>query len=190
MDNSGVTFTFNVFRPGNNSSVYDQVINNAGIIVTGAGNVDMAKYITGTGGVTMNGTGTLILGPALSASTGNDDTYTGDTTVNNGTLKLRNDYANAANRIIIPSGAGKGNLIVNSPGILDLSSKSITINGLSGNGTVTSGTTGAFTFTVGSNNQTSVFSGVIQNGLGTLALTKTGAGMVSLGARTITPATP
>jgi autotransporter-associated beta strand protein len=180
VDNSGVTFTFGTFRPANNSSAYDQVIDNAGIIVTGAGNVDMRKYITGTGGLTMNGTGTCLLGPALTG-TGDDNTYAGDTTVNSGTLKLRSDYAAAASRIIIPSGSGKGNVVLNSPGVLDLNTRSISINGLSGNGTVSSSAAGALTLTCGNNAATTTFSGAIQDGSGTVALTKTGTGTLTLG---------
>ena len=47
---------------------------------------------------------------------------------------------------------------------------------------MTSGVAGAITFTVGANNATSAFSGTIQNGSGTIALTKTGNGTLTLNA--------
>jgi autotransporter-associated beta strand protein len=56
-----------------------------------------------------------------------------------------------------------------------------TVNGLTGSGTIdnTAAAT-SNTLTVGANNQTSTFAGVIQNTGGTLALVKTGTGTVTL----------
>jgi hypothetical protein len=45
---------------------------------------------------------------------------------------------------------------------------------------VTSGVAATVTLTVGGNNQSNVFSGKIQNGTGTVALTKTGTGTLTL----------
>ena len=74
----------------------------------------------------------------------------------------------------IPFGAGKGDVIDN--GTLDLNGKTQTINGLSGGGTVTSSVAGAITLTVGADGSGGTFSGIIQNGAGTVSLTKTGGG--------------
>jgi autotransporter-associated beta strand protein len=117
----------------------------------------------GTLALTTAGTGTLTLSGA--------NTYGGATTVSAGTLKL-----GAAN--VIPDGASKGNVSVT--GTLDLNTYSETINGLSGGGTVDTVAGGTPTLTVGNNNQTSSFSGVIQDTAGTLALTKTGSGVLTL----------
>jgi autotransporter-associated beta strand protein len=58
-----------------------------------------------------------------------------------------------------------------------------TINGLSGTGKITrSGATGTSILTVGSNDATSSFSGIIENGAGTVALTKAGSGTLTLAA--------
>ena len=83
---------------------------------------------------------------------------------------------------VIPNGSGFGNVIINSAwlGLLDLNGKAQTINGLSGDGTVSSGT-GTGTLTIGNNNATSTFIGTIQNGGGTVAITKTGTGTLTLG---------
>ena len=78
----------------------------------------------------------------------------------------------------IPSGANKGNVIDN--GILDLNGIARTVNGLWGSGTVTSSVAGAIAFTAGANNASSAFSGRIQNGSGTVSLTKTGNGLLDL----------
>src|SRR5205823_14149600 len=99
------------------------------------------------------------------------NTYSGDTTISAGTLKL-----GAAN--VIPDGSGKGNISVS--GTLDLNTFSETINGLSGAGTVDTVAGANPTLTVGNNDQTSLFSGVIENTAGTLALTKTGTGALTL----------
>jgi fibronectin-binding autotransporter adhesin len=67
---------------------------------------------------------------------------------------------------------------------LDLFDFSASVNGLSGSGLVASfktNLTGGPTLTVGNNNATSTFDGVIQNGDATaVALTKTGSGTLSL----------
>src|SRR5262249_38414707 len=65
-------------------------------------------------------------------------------------------------------------------GTLDLNTFSETVNGLSGAGTVDTVAGGTPTLTAGGNDQSSTFSGVIKNTAGTLALTKTGAGTLTL----------
>jgi autotransporter-associated beta strand protein len=119
--------------------------------------------IGGAGSLTKQGSGLLVLSQA--------NTYSGNTVVSNGTLKVAT--ANA-----IPNGAGKGDVVVG--GTLDLNTNSITINGLSGNGTVDTVAGGTPTLTVGNNNASSTFSGTLQNSSGSLALTKTGNGTLVL----------
>jgi len=62
---------------------------------------------------------------------------------------------------------------------IDFNGNSHTIGSLAGAGTVTSTIPGALTLTVGDNTSTT-FSGVIQDGSGTMALTKQGAGTLTL----------
>ena len=117
------------------------------------------------GGLIKTGGGTVTLTGA--------NTYGGNTVINAGTLKLGASG-------VIPDGAGAGNVTVN--GTLDVAGQTETINGLSGSGTVDNSTgTGTYVFTVGANNQSGTFSGVIKNTSGTLSLTKTGAGTLTLG---------
>ena len=188
---AGVTWTLDVYRAGKTgtaSPTIDTIQNNSGLTLTGPGNLVIRKAITGAGGVTMNGSGTLQIGPAMAnLAASESDSYTGNTTINSGTLKLQPQVMNTYNfgsLTAIPYGSGFGNVYLNSGATLDLQGRNTPINGLSdgpsGGGTVTSGTTGAIALTVGDNDQTSTFSGVIQNGSGTLALTKTGAGMLTL----------
>ena len=160
------TFTLNGNRGiviGPSSGIGSGTINVAtGTILTYGGII--TSNGSGTGGLTKAGSGTLVLSGS--------NLYTGDTAIAAGTLQLGSGMA-------IPSGIGKGNIAVT--GTLDLNGNSLSINGLSGSGTVTSSVAGAITLSVGSNNQTSTFSGNIQNSSGTLALTKTGSGTLTLG---------
>ena len=121
-------------------------------------------------GIAKLGSGTLVLA--------GNNTYSGDTRANAGVLRL-----GAGN--VIPDGAGKGNLSVSAT--LDLNTFSETINGLSGVGIIDTVAGGSLVLTVGNNNVSSSFGGVIQNTAGSLALTKTGSGILTLtGANTFT----
>jgi len=93
------------------------------------------------------------------------NTYTGATTVAAGTLRL-----GSANERISNSSA----LIVAIGATFDLNGRSETVASLAGAGTITSSSAGAVTLTNGGTT-TTAFSGIIQNGSGTVALTKSGA---------------
>ena len=84
----------------------------------------------------------------------------------------------------IPYGAGFGNLNLTATGTLSLNGSSQQINGLIGAaGSFVDGVTGTPTLTVGNNNATGTydtFAGVIKNSAGTLSLTKTGNGTLTL----------
>ncbi len=140
--------------------------------------------LTGNNALLVGGTGN---GTVILAGTSN---YTGNTTIQAGVnysggtyipgVTLQLGTANA-----IPSGSGKGNVVVN--GLLDLAGYNATINGLSGSGIVdSSGTANAVTLTVGAANATSTFSGSIMNtgayttSTTTLTLVKTGNGTLTL----------
>jgi autotransporter-associated beta strand protein len=123
----------------------------------------ISAALDGAGGLTKAGPGTLALAGA--------NLYSGDTMVAAGTLQL-----GAANTI--PDGAGKGDLVLT--GTFDLNNSSETVNGLTGTGTVDKSAAGAATLTVGANDASSTFDGIIQNTGGTLGLTKTGAGTLTL----------
>ena len=139
-------------------------ITNGGFLLTldGVGATTLNGIISGSGDVAVaNGTVTLKGANA----------YTGDTIINSGTMQL-----GAAG--VVPDGSGKGNVTVS--GTLNLNTYSETINGLSGAGTVDTVAGGTPTLTVGANDATSTFSGVIKNTAGSLALTKTGVGTMTL----------
>ncbi|MGA2500182.1 MAG: autotransporter-associated beta strand repeat-containing protein, partial [Tepidisphaeraceae bacterium] len=147
-------------------------VNSAGAIFSthwSGKNLWMDSPITGTGAVAINQGG----GASEVYFSNPNNSYAGATTIGSGeTLKL-----NDAN--VIPDGAGKGNVTVT--GTLDLNGNVETINGLTGAGTVTNGAgTGIYTLTVGNNDQTSSFTGVIKSTSGAVALTKIGAGTLTL----------
>ena len=132
--------------------------NALGLSISNAGVNSIVSDITNVSTFTKNGSGTLTLSGT--------NTYTGDTTINAGTLQY-----GAANAI--PSGTGNGTVIDN--GILDVNGFSSTINNLSGSGVVDNVSAGGTpTLTIATNAATSTFSGTIQNTSGILSLQTTG----------------
>jgi outer membrane autotransporter protein len=138
-----------------------------GLTLTGAGDGTISSIIgSDITTLTKNGTGTWTLF--------GDNTYTGTTTVNGGTLR-----AGAIN--ILPSQTA---LTVASAGTFDLNNFAQSIGSLAGAGSVTLGTA---TLTTGNDNTSTDFSGAI-SGVG--GLTKVGTGTLTLtGANTYTGTT-
>ncbi|MGL4398951.1 MAG: beta strand repeat-containing protein [Luteolibacter sp.] len=139
--------------------------------VAASRSLTLGAQVSGTFGVDKLGDGTAVLASAL-------NNYTGDTSVSAGTLRL------AANSVI-PDGIGNGNVSV--AGTLDLNGKTETVNGLSGAGIIDNTLTATSSIlTIGANDQTSTFTGTLQNTSGTLGLVKTGSGVLLLtGANTL-----
>jgi fibronectin-binding autotransporter adhesin len=128
--------------------------------VGGAGNTTAAGIISGTGGLTKDGTGTLTL-------SGNN-TYAGGTNVNAGTLQLGGSERIAdGSAVAVASGA-----------TLNLNTYTETIGALSGAGTVQ---LGGGTLVVGSGGASSTFGGAFAGG-DTGTFKKTGTGTLTLGA--------
>ena len=137
-----------------------------GIVDTNGNNATLSGAISGPGGLSKIGAGTLILS--------GQSTYTGATAVNVGTLQ-----AGAVNAFS-PSSA----FSVASGAVLNLAGFNQTIGSLAGAGAVT---LGAATLTTGNDNTSTIFSGVISGGGG---LTKIGNGILTLtGANTFTGGT-
>ncbi|MCS6850436.1 MAG: autotransporter-associated beta strand repeat-containing protein, partial [Gemmataceae bacterium] len=137
-------------------------------LTTGANHssTTFSGVISGSGGLTKIGTGTLTLSGA--------NTYTGTTSINAGTL--RNGAANViddASPVTINAGA-----------VYDLANFNESIASLAGSGAVT---LGSGTLTTGLNGSSTIYAGVIS---GSGGLTKTGTGtFVLTGANTYTGAT-
>ncbi len=129
------------------------------------GRIDVNGDISGSYGLVKAGAGNLRLQTATK-------TYSGNTTVDGGTLDL--NIANA-----LPSGVGKGNVTVNGGATLGLRFGQ-NINGLNGNGTVQALSSGTKVLTLGNGDASGSFTGTIVNGSGTVALTKVGTGIQTL----------
>jgi autotransporter-associated beta strand protein len=88
--------------------------------------------------------------------------------------------------LILPWGAGKGNLVVSNPCTLNMSGRSLIVNGFFGDGTVDdTGTTGRSTMNCGSNDVSSVFSGTIQDSQNNVPANQSIVSLVKFGAGTL-----
>ena len=140
-----------------------------GIAFTSTGTIDTASATVLTYGGIAAGSGGLIKTSAGTLTLSGANTYGGATTISAGTLKL--GVANS-----VPSGSA-----VTATGTFDLAGFADTIGSLSGGGTVTDSSATAATLTAGGDNTSTNFSGAIQNGSGSIALTKSGTGTLTLG---------
>jgi autotransporter-associated beta strand protein len=116
--------------------------------------------ISGSGGLTFNGPGTLTLGAA--------NTFTGDTRVGSGTLKLNHSNALAASTLNMAS-SDDGTVAFGLTG-----NNTYNIGGITGSKNLA---IGGNSLSVGANNSNSTYSGQIS---GTGSLTKSGTGTVTL----------
>jgi autotransporter-associated beta strand protein len=168
---SGATLALNNFNQtiAGLSGGGDVTLGSATLTVQNAASHQFDGVISGTGGLTKSGSGTLTLAAA--------NTYTGATTVNAGTLR-----AGAAD--IIASSSG---LSVASGAVFDLNGYDQTFARLSGSGGVTLGSDAATVLTLNLGSTDSTFAGVISGAGG---LTKTGSATLTLsGANTYAGAT-
>lgn len=151
------------------------------IAVTGANSLNS---IVGSGDVNILGTSGNATTDVLTLNGPN--AYTADTFVGNGTASaaatLKGGGANAL--------SANSTTTVTANSFLDLNGFDQAIGALAGAGTVTNGGASAATLTANGNNSSTVFSGVIEDGGATTALTKAGTGTLTLsGTSTFTGAT-
>ncbi len=152
-DNAGINF--------NNANGGFTLAGNATISSTA--NTIIAEPITDNGSnfsLAFAGSGTIKISVP--------STYSGGTTISGGTLQI--GVANALTN----------NAPVTDNSALDLNGISTTIDGLSGSGTVDTQAGGTPTLTIGANGGSGTLTGTINNSLGTLSLTKIGAGTETL----------
>ncbi len=181
LNNNGVnlngSFTFAGSNPLN-TGVGPVTLGATPTITVSSGTLTIGGSIAGGYGLTTSGAGMLVL--AASSS------YTGDTTIAQGTLQLSAAGA-------IPVGASAGNLVFSNAAVaavLDLNGNNNSVNGLSQpnasttNLVVNNISGGTATLSVGGNNASSTFAGVLadnNNGNGgVLALSKFGTGALTL----------
>ena len=148
-----------------NFSATGPIVNNAALEFNHSGFLSIFGAISGTGTVTQRGTGVTVLRSL--------NTYSGQTTIAGGALR-----ANVANAFSALSAVS----ITGANASLDLGGFNQTIGSLSGvaSSIVRNGVAGNSTLTTGGDNSSTTFSGLIQNGFGTLSLVKTGTGNFTL----------
>jgi len=140
-------------------------------------NVTLQSFATGSNAVTFNGGGISGAGFGVIKSgsgiviLGGANTYTGATTVNNGTLK-----AGVAGQAF---GVNSAVILANSPGVvLDITGYNNTIGSLSGGGSSGGNVVlGSATLTIGSDNTSTSYAGAISGGGNVI---KTGTGTLTL----------
>ncbi|WP_304441715.1 S-layer family protein [Limnohabitans sp. G3-2] len=140
------------------------ITNNGTINFTNTSAISIPATISGTGALNTSGAATTTLTAA-------NTSFAGTATIDAGsTLKL--GHANALGTA--------STVTVN--GTLDLNSYSPTVSSVSGStGTITnSAASTTSTLATGGDNSSTTYGGVIQNGVGTVALTKNGTGTVTL----------
>ncbi|WP_396174555.1 BspA family leucine-rich repeat surface protein, partial [Flavobacterium sp.] len=145
---------------GTSGSVSVNINNTATVVFNRSDNITYSNVISNSGTITKLGAGTLTLSGV--------NTNTGAFNVNVGTVQISTNER-----------LGNCNLTVASGATFNLNGFSETIASIAGAGTITSSAVGAVTLTNGGTT-TTTFSGVIQNGSGTLSLTKSGTGTLTL----------
>ena len=183
----------------NNVSIGAEALSLSGNLVSTAGTNTYGGAVSGTGAVTLT-TGSLTLSGASA------NTYTGTTTVQDGTLALAKtggvtaiaggltvgDSTGAASSAIVQLGAANqiGDTVavtLNADGRLDLNNYSDTIGSLASSSSAANVQLGSGTLTTGGSNASTTFAGTVA---GTGGLTKAGTGTLTLtGANTYTGTT-
>ncbi|MEZ5889625.1 MAG: autotransporter-associated beta strand repeat-containing protein [Xanthobacteraceae bacterium] len=164
------TISAGTLQLGNNStagSIAGDIVNNGTLVIDRSNDLIYGGVISGSGVLTKNRANTLTL-------TGNN-TYQGQTNLTGGTLEAGATNAFSANSAhVLSSGT-----------TLDLNGFDQTIGSLANSGggsnrIVTNSSAIAAILTTGGNNTSTTFAGVIQDGTGTVSLTKEGAGTFTL----------
>lgn len=172
---TGPTGTIGAANSTAGTHIYTLQGGNANIEVTdSAANLTLNGIISGAGGLTKIGPGTLTLASQDGAGTAGNSTYTGPTIISAGILSI-----GGSDRIPDASPL----VIANSGATLNISNGSDTIGSLSGvsGAIVTAGTTtSARTLTVGGDNTSTTYAGAFQGSAASHAFVKTGTGVMTI----------
>jgi autotransporter-associated beta strand protein len=160
---SGSSVTYSDAMASSTPTSATAITNNGTIAFTNTSAVTLPTAITGGGQLSLSGSAPLI----LSATNG----YSGTTTINEGsTLQAGSTGALSSSSAYVIDGT------------LDLAGNSVSAGSIAGasTGVVTSTVAGTPVLTAGGNNTSTTYAGVIQNGIATVGLTKTGSGTLIL----------
>lgn len=167
------------FNPGAQATLYTGTLTLNKATTLTAGNTDRTTYTN----VISGNVGTLTVTGGARTTLEANNTFVGDVTVTQSGTILQ--VGPAGNQIPDAS-----NLTLATGTFFRLNADGEAINALNGTGGTIENVVGANTLTVGSNNGTGTFSGVLQNGSGALTLLKVGSGSQTLnGASTYTGGT-
>lgn len=167
------TFSFQESNAGGTGGIMTLtrpfVLNGPGgtLEITGTNEVTVTGNITGPGGLRKSGSGTLY----LANPNGGNFTATGPFVVSAGTVRL----GGATNGLPFNSG-----ITVDEGAVIDFAGFSQTLGSLAGAGILTNTGSASAVATIGMNFASSHFSGLLQDGNAAIALTKTGAGNLTL----------
>jgi len=148
--------TLQIGNGGTSGILLGDVVDNGVLAFNRSDDLTFAGAISGSGGVTQNGSGVLSL-------TGTNS-FSGDVTINSGQIRIGSTAQFSANTVVNNVTDG-----------LDLNGFDTTLGGLSGTGDLA---LGAQTLTVGGNGNPTTYSGALS---GTGGLIKTGIGTLVLG---------
>lgn len=161
VSNTGGTSSAGVSFHGISGSVIIQTENTTPTTGGGVNDGQSAGLFNGLN-LTKEGAGVFVLKGA--------NTYTGNTTVNAGALRL------GASESITNTSI----LSVNASGTFEMRDFNEVVHNIAGAGIIRNGGAATSLLTVGANNLASTYSGILENGSGVLALTKNGVGILTL----------
>jgi len=163
---------------GSFTATFNSFVNASNFVINGA----ITESPGQTWGVRIVGNGPGIVNYTTTAKT-----YSGDTTIAaNGILKIN------TNDNLIPDGAGKGNVVLEGNGQLQLNNINETINGLSSTSAtaaVSKSGSNTKTLTVGGGNANASYAGTVSFGGGNSTISKIGTGAQTFSGAVSTPAT-
>jgi fibronectin-binding autotransporter adhesin len=162
----GTTISAGILQVGPGALGSGAVVDNTTLAFSVSSSATQSNLISGPGGISKLGSGALTLTGA--------NTYTGPTAVSAGSLVAGSSSAFGVNSAVMLSAGAT----------VSVNGNNVAVGSLAGTGTVNNNANTAATLTVGSDNTSTTFAGLITDGTGyPLAVAKVGTGMLTLTGR-------